>query len=291
MKTPPAFQFYPQDFLVGCADMTPDEVGGYIRLLCYQWTKGGIPNDMRKIRQLTGLFDEAALKCVLVKFCVYDDGLLRNERLEQTRTDQRAYSEKQSKIARDGWEKRRQINGMGSHSQPDANAKPTHVPEVSQNDGLHLQSSSTTTTTTASTTSNKVSVAENLAKRKKIFASTLEPFLETYGRDLLNEFYAYWTEDNKSGTQFRKEMEKAWSIDRRLKTWATKDKTFNNGNTKNKPATAADSLAEAKRSMAEHIDTAFKDQTGGEPNVSDSNFSGGSNSNVNAWGTGSVEPD
>ena len=41
----PAFQFYPDDFVGGVADMTQAEVGAYILLLCAQWGRGSIPTD------------------------------------------------------------------------------------------------------------------------------------------------------------------------------------------------------------------------------------------------------
>ena len=41
----PAFQFYAADFLVGTSDMTNEEVGIYIRLLCHQWAKGFVLKD------------------------------------------------------------------------------------------------------------------------------------------------------------------------------------------------------------------------------------------------------
>jgi uncharacterized protein YdaU (DUF1376 family) len=36
MNKPPAFQFYADDFLGGTIDLTTEEVGAYIRLLCFQ---------------------------------------------------------------------------------------------------------------------------------------------------------------------------------------------------------------------------------------------------------------
>lgn len=67
----------------------------------------------------------------------------------------------------------------------------------------------------------------NINERKLKFASTLESFKEKYSRDLLNAFYKYWTEPNKSNTKFRQELEKTWDIERRLETWANNDKSFN----------------------------------------------------------------
>lgn len=69
----------------------------------------------------------------------------------------------------------------------------------------------------------KKSKEELLLSRKKIFASTLEPFVSIYGKEMLNDFYKYWTEPNKSGTKFKQEMEKTWSLERRLETWAKND--------------------------------------------------------------------
>lgn len=67
----------------------------------------------------------------------------------------------------------------------------------------------------------------NIEDRKLKFASTLEPFLPVYGRDLINEFFKYWTEPNKSNTKFKQELEKTWSLERRLETWSKNDKNFN----------------------------------------------------------------
>lgn len=74
--------------------------------------------------------------------------------------------------------------------------------------------------------------------RKKEFSASLQPFLEKYGKDTLNDFYSYWTEPNKSGTLFRKEMERTWSTAGRLRTWAKRD--FNSVKAKTKGSPAVD---------------------------------------------------
>lgn len=52
----PAFQFYPQDYLSSArvAEMTLEEEGAYIRLLCYCWTTGSIPADAERCARLVG---------------------------------------------------------------------------------------------------------------------------------------------------------------------------------------------------------------------------------------------
>lgn len=62
-----------------------------------------------------------------------------------------------------------------------------------------------------------------IEERKLKFANTLKPFLDTYGKEMIKDFYEYWTEPNKSNTKFKQELEKTWSLERRLKTWANND--------------------------------------------------------------------
>ena len=102
----PAFQFYADDFLAGTSDMSAEEVGGYIRLLCHQWTKGGIPNDEDRAGRMAGLMGSPSIRYVLAKFSPCEDGMLRNARLEQVRQEQADYKAKQSTAGRSGAEKR-----------------------------------------------------------------------------------------------------------------------------------------------------------------------------------------
>ncbi len=111
---PPAFQFYADDFLAGVADMTNEEVGAYIRLLCHQWTKGGLPKEPDRLSMMAGAIPGPSLGYVLAKFRLCDDGFLRNDRLEKVREEQAAFrklqAEKGAKGASARWK-----NGRGHH--------------------------------------------------------------------------------------------------------------------------------------------------------------------------------
>lgn len=69
----------------------------------------------------------------------------------------------------------------------------------------------------------------DMDKRKKEFGMTLQPYAQQYGRQMLSDFYRYWTELNKSGTKMRFELEKTWSLNGRLSTWAGNQRIFNHG--------------------------------------------------------------
>ena len=92
-------------------------------------------------------------------------------------------------------------------------------------------------TSTNSTDSVNVSVSvsdnvnkeiNNIDSRKLKFAHTLKPFLNLYDKEVIRNFYEYWTEPNKSNTKYRQELQKTWSTERRLKTWT--ENNFNNNN-------------------------------------------------------------
>ena len=87
MNKPPAFQFYPDDFLGGVSDMTQAEVGAYILLLCHQWNCGKISDDKSRL-SLTAKGEVS--DHVFNKF---PSG--KNKRLEKERKKQRYYREKQ----------------------------------------------------------------------------------------------------------------------------------------------------------------------------------------------------
>jgi len=102
----PAFQFYADDFLAGTSEMSAEEVGGYIRLLCHQWTKGGIPNDPERVARIAGLMGSPCVGYVMAKFRLSDGHTLKNERLEKVREEQNAFKARQSAAGTNGAAKR-----------------------------------------------------------------------------------------------------------------------------------------------------------------------------------------
>ena len=94
MKSPPAFQFYVDNFIEGTIEMTDGEIGLYMRLLCAQWTRGGLPNSEAELLRFSRGATTLELDRVLRKFKAGPDGLLRNERLEAEREKQREWRAK-----------------------------------------------------------------------------------------------------------------------------------------------------------------------------------------------------
>jgi len=98
----PAFQFYAQDFLTGCAYLTNDEIGMYVKMICKQWTDGKIP--VKRLEFLIGTKWENLSDELKEKF-VFDGEFLHNKRLEIEREKQKEKSETAKKNADKRWKK------------------------------------------------------------------------------------------------------------------------------------------------------------------------------------------
>lgn len=61
-----------------------------------------------------------------------------------------------------------------------------------------------------------------LDARSKRFFNTLYTSnnVQKYGKQMLQDFYEYWSEPNPSNTKMRFELQKTWDVDRRLARWA-----------------------------------------------------------------------
>lgn len=71
--------------------------------------------------------------------------------------------------------------------------------------------------------------AATLAQRKEKFRSSLDAYRSLYPSYMLDQFFEYWTEPNKSGSKMRFEMERTWAVNLRLKTWAAREKIPDKG--------------------------------------------------------------
>lgn len=123
-KKDPAFLFYSQDFLTGVQDLTMEERGMFITLLCVHHQKG------RMTKKTIDLICHGnATADVMAKLTQDENGLYYNERLELERDKRAEFSTKQKQRALDGWEKRR-LNEE-ENKKPTANA--TALPLVNEN--------------------------------------------------------------------------------------------------------------------------------------------------------------
>lgn len=90
----------------------------------------------------------------------------------------------------------------------------------------------------------KVNPSDDFEKRRKAFADSLRPYLDQYGKDMLNAFYTHFAEANATRTKMLWETKDTFELPLRLARWARNDKTFNK-----KEEVPADGLSEAARQL------------------------------------------
>ncbi|MCX6847894.1 MAG: hypothetical protein NTY98_03145 [Verrucomicrobia bacterium] len=97
IRDAPAFDFYPERWLVGVATLSDAEQLSYLRLLCHQWLLQGLPEDVPALKRLGG---KGVTPAVLAKLPLQADGKRRNPRLEIIREEQRERIAKKSEQRR-----------------------------------------------------------------------------------------------------------------------------------------------------------------------------------------------
>lgn len=236
-KELPYFKFEPNQWENGNIQMLSREDKGLFMDLCSMyWSRlGDVPLKLAVQKLCAGnatalnpLCDEKIIEVI--------EGNIFIKFLSEQLNEFEDVSKQNSKNAKEGWEKRRKLK-----EESERNA--TALKSQSENDAIR---------------EDKIikDKTNNIDERKLKFASTLKPFVDIYGKELIREFYNYWTEPNKSNTKFRQETEKAWSLERRLETWAKNDINFNknkNGTTSITESEQFKNLTKAIRSTGDRI--------------------------------------
>lgn len=86
------------------------------------------------------------------------------------------------------------------------------------------------TTVEKKKTKDKDAAKAATLSRKEAFYQSLIPFVGLYPKEMIRAFFDYWSEQNKSGTKMRFELEKTWELSRRLRTWEKKEYQYGNRN-------------------------------------------------------------
>ena len=90
--------------------------------------------------------------------------------------------------------------------------------------------------------------------RKEDFYQSLIPFIGKYPKDMIQKFFDYWSEMNRSCTKMRFEQQPTWETAKRLATWAAKDNQYKSNETNGNDRRRADKTASA---TAEDFKTTF----------------------------------
>jgi uncharacterized protein YdaU (DUF1376 family) len=128
-QRPPAFQFYPADYLSDAEVqlLSLEEEGAYLRALCYCWREGSIPADPEKLARLIG--KGCTTECSQAIARLFQGHPTRPDhlthpRLDRERTKQEKFRKKMSESGKKGASTRWRSENPGWPGHGQAKAKP-----------------------------------------------------------------------------------------------------------------------------------------------------------------------
>jgi hypothetical protein len=199
MAKDPAFLFYSSDFLNGVADLTMEERGQFITLLCLQHQKGTLTD--KTIRLCLG----SVSVDVLSKFSKDKDGNFFNERLNEEIEKRIQFTESRRNNGSKGGRPKNNTKPLGL-------AKHNLMEDVNENENEDI----------------------NINKSKCTFEEVYEYMAIRVGKEIAKleaeKFVNYYT---SNGWKVGKNPMKSWT--HAVNNWITNTKQYAKGTTNNKP--------------------------------------------------------
>jgi uncharacterized protein YdaU (DUF1376 family) len=96
----------------------------------------------------------------------------------------------------------------------------------------------------------EIQIEKEIEIRSKSFKELINAFINTYPQSMLDDFYKYWSEPNRSNKKMKYELQETWDLSRRLNTWASRDKNFNKTIPTKKPMSVLRAEADERERLA-----------------------------------------
>lgn len=207
MKSFHYFKFVPSDYMMGkiqrCSYQAQAE---FIRLCCLYWNSEGYYS-----------LEDAEIECEKLdelfkrKIITEEEGFIVIDFLDVQLEEIKEIRQKRSNAGKEG-----------------AIAKKKKAQDK-QNEASAKQVLNKTKHSIEEHSIEEDKIKKDIEQRKQAFLLDLSEFKDQYNRNLLNEFYSYWTEHGKNDKKMRFEKQKSFSLSRRLTTWKKNENKFNNG--------------------------------------------------------------
>lgn len=227
-KELPFFKFEPSEWLEGNIQICTDEaIVCFMNLLAGYWLKLGDMTEAfalhKYCRKSTIILNELVENDIIQ----INDSMVSIKFLDEQLTEVKTISSKRSQAAKSRWNKEKDASALQVQNKSNAIRKEKIRIDKKKEDKI-------------------ISIEE----RKAEFKNSLLPYLEEYGKEMLSDFFNYWTEHNPNGKKMKFEMQKTFAIKNRLVTWNKKSNQYdtrNHGAGKSSPVnqktTKADSLS------------------------------------------------
>lgn len=163
----------------------------------------------------------------------YSESFKKRMEIKDEKSKKRSDAGKKGLAKRWGWNNEEIANNDKNDSNAteiDSNA----IAKVSKNIAIKEKESKIKETSTIveekkAEQANKLAAAKAATlKRRDEFYNSMIPYVDRYGKEMIRNFFNYWSELNKSETKMRFETNKTWEISKRLATWARNEKNYDN---------------------------------------------------------------
>lgn len=182
--------------------------------------------------------NEDLVKSVINDFelFVIDGSTFGSTSVERRLNERNEKSLKAKRSAELRWKNKKETDANALQPQTDGNAiKEKKGNEIKENE-------SKVDSSVEVSTSPPKQTKKTIDERKQIFYDKVAEFKNDYSKEMLRNFFEYWTEHGDDDHKMRFEKQKTFGISLRLKTWDKNDKTFNNGKSNTTTQTADERL-------------------------------------------------
>ncbi len=214
-KELPYFKFEPSTWDTGSIQMcTREERSVFIDLCSMYWQRlGDLPYKLAVQKVCAGNATALDSLCGADVIKIID-GMICIDFLNEQLAEFENTSSQNAKNAREGWQKRRKdATAERPHSDPNAIREEKIRLDEKREEEIREEEKLNTAT--------KVATIEN---RRDFFMQKVAEHLPQYGKEMLREFFDYWTEMNEGGRKMRFEMQKVFDVKKRLTTWSKNNK-------------------------------------------------------------------
>lgn len=150
----------------------------------------------------------------------YSDRVIRNKEDRERIRQKKAENGKKGGEARSARNVANATNNQANARKNKALAKHSQAPAKQNVANPTTGQDNTEHNTSTNVEDIDISQPKDLIKEKKeVFKAMVQPFIESFGKDLCNDFWFYWTQPNKPNTMVRWESEKFFDIQARLRTF------------------------------------------------------------------------
>ena len=251
MSKDPAVLFYINDWLTSTAEMDADTRGWYLNLLLHNYDKKNLPNDIEKLAVLCNVkyseyerFKQVFEQVLKQKFELTSENRLTNERTNEILKNRDIFKDKRSTAGKVSYVMKyfaKNYNKEYKNKELNLFLKDNFNFDIDLKNEQVLKQVFEQVFELYRNENESINKDISIINREENFKKNVYDFKDKYSIDVLDKFFNYWTEPNRSKSKMKFELQQTFDISRRLITWSNNNfENKNNGKQTYTPRTEFD---------------------------------------------------